>query len=174
MRLGDSTSRSRRSLQCAGTCFFQFCLQKLQSRFARHDRGFQGKIGQTTILQAYSGHPGRPLAVEVEKSVRFKILQRHLSGEVLSHIPPIGNIRSNFNLSAWAELRRGRTQSCCDPDLHLAALRRGLVRNELSKPFFGNFSNEIEHRLVDFPTYVKMLQIGKLLFEVRINRLKQV
>jgi hypothetical protein len=82
-----------------GIHLFQFNLQKLQRCFASYDCRLQRKIGQTTIFQAYKSYPGRPLAVEIEKSVGFQILQSYLSMEVLSHIPSIGKIGFNFNRS---------------------------------------------------------------------------
>jgi hypothetical protein len=70
-----------------GKRLFQFNLQELQGGFSSYDGRLQRKIGHATIFQAYKSYPGRPLAVEIKKSVGFQILQSYLSMEVLSHIP---------------------------------------------------------------------------------------
>ena len=70
-----------------GKRLFQFNLQELQGGFSSYNRRLQRKIGHATIFQAYKSYPGRPLAVEIKKSVGFQILQSYLSMEVLSHIP---------------------------------------------------------------------------------------
>jgi hypothetical protein len=70
-----------------GKRLFQFNFQELQGGFSSYDGRLQRKIGHATIFQAYKSYPGRPLAVEIKKSVGFQILQSYLSMEVLSHIP---------------------------------------------------------------------------------------
>src|SRR5215813_12408400 len=58
------------------------------------------------------------------------------------------------------------------PEFGLAS-ETAWLKNMPSKPFFGNFPDEIQHRLVDFSTNVEMLEIGKLFFEARVNRFKK-
>ncbi len=147
----------------------QLYLEELEGSFPCRHGFLQRKVRQTAVAQANRRHPSRALPIKIQKTLGSKISESDLFSAVLGHSLSIGRNGANFS---YREGYRLSPPISPISEFEPPITQISRLAPASSQPFFGDLSDEIEHRPMDISPDIKALEVRKIFLVPGVNRLE--